>query len=154
MQRLPISDAGGGRVRQPLDPAPPSGYATGSLAFEGLRQLAETAPLRLIVRGSCMAPRWQDGERVLIDRRRRYWPGDVVAFRTTDGRLLLHRLLGYRLERGRVALVTRGDGCPCHDAPVPCDSILGRTLEPVPVAARLRALASYLRLALRRLLRG
>lgn len=117
--------------------------------FEALRDLAREGPVEVTVRGSCMAPRIADGERVQIAAARVYWPGDVVAFRAGDGRLRLHRLLGYRPWGRGIALVTRGDHCPCHDGAVPLDHLLGRIAEPVRLAERLRALLAALRLAFR-----
>lgn len=117
--------------------------------FEALRDLAREGPVEVTVRGSCMAPRIADGERVRIAAARVYWPGDVVAFRAGDGRLRLHRLLGYRPWGRGIALVTRGDCCPCHDGAVPLDRLLGRIAEPVRMAERLRALIAALRLAFR-----
>jgi hypothetical protein len=124
-----------------------------------LRDLARERAVALTVRGGCMAPLVADGERVAVAPARRYWPGDVLVFRAVDGRLLAHRLLGYRLLAGRLALVTRGDGCCCADAPVPPARVLGRVTgrapeagegEALPVrpAERLRAAAGFLRLSL------
>ncbi|HWM94011.1 MAG TPA: S24/S26 family peptidase [Thermoanaerobaculia bacterium] len=96
-----------------------------------------------------MAPRIADGERVRIAAARVYWPGDVVAFRAGDGRLRLHRLLGYRPWGRGIALVTQGDHCPCHDGAVPLDHLLGRIEEPVRLADRLRAVLAAVRLVLR-----
>lgn len=114
--------------------------------FEAVRDLAREGAVELTVRGSCMAPRIADGERVRIATARIYWPGDIVAFQSGDGRLRLHRLLGYRPWGG---LITRGDRCPCHDGAIPLDRILGRIAEPVRLADRVRALLAALRLAFR-----
>jgi hypothetical protein len=118
--------------------------------FEALRELAREGPVEVTVRGSCMAPRLADREQVRVVAARVYWPGDVVAFQAGDGRLRLHRLLGYRPLRGGVALITRGDRCPCHDGAVPIDRLLGRVVEPVRLRVRLRAVLAALRLALGR----
>jgi hypothetical protein len=83
-----------------------------------------------------------------------YWPGDVLAFAGADGRLVLHRLLGYRLHGGRLAFVTRGDGNPRHDFPVAPARILGRAAVAVPFRVRLRALAGCLAIPWRRLTLG
>lgn len=120
-----------------------------STLFEALRDLAREGPVEVTVRGGCMAPHLADGETVRVVAARIYWPGDVVAFRSGDGRLRLHRLLGYRPWGRRIAVVTRGDGCPCHDGAVPLDRLLGRLAEPVRLADRLRALLGALRLILR-----
>ena len=117
--------------------------------FQALRDMVREGPLELTVRGNCMAPRAGDGERVRIAAARVYLPGDVVAFQAGDGRLRLHRLLGYRPHVGGLACVTRGDHCPCHDGPVPLDRLLGRTLERVRLAVRVRSALAALRLALR-----
>jgi hypothetical protein len=119
--------------------------------------MAGEKPVEVTVRGDCMAPRFRDGDRVAVAPARVYWPGVVVVFRARDGRLLVHRLLGYRLLSGRLACVTRGDGCPCHDAPVPPALLLGRVVEPgsrrtvARPLDRLRSVLAFLRLAARRL---
>ena len=83
----------------------------------------------------------------------------MVVFRAADGRLVAHRLLGYRYlpRAGGLALVTRGDSCPVHDAPVPLAAVLGRVEAARPTAAvRVRSLLRFLGLAglaLRRRLR-
>jgi hypothetical protein len=119
--------------------------------FAALRGLAREGPVEVTVRGECMAPLLADGSRARVAAARLYLPGDVIVFRAADGRLLAHRLLGYRLQAGRLALVTRGDACPVHDAPVPLDSVLGRVGEARPtIARRLRAGLGFFRLALRR----
>jgi hypothetical protein len=118
--------------------------------FAALRGLARDGEVEVTVRGGCMAPRFADGDRVRVAAARVYLPGDVVVFRAADGRLMVHRLLGYRLR----ALVTRGDSCPVHDAPVPLNAVLGRVVTARPTAAaRLRALLRFLALAGRALRR-
>ncbi|HEV3077770.1 MAG TPA: S24/S26 family peptidase, partial [Thermoanaerobaculia bacterium] len=76
--------------------------APGARVAAALRELARELPLAVTVRGECMAPRLRDGDRVAVAPARRYWPGDIVAFHTPQGRLALHRLLGYRLAAGRL----------------------------------------------------
>ena len=101
-----------------------------------------------------MAPLLADGERVRVAAARVYAPGDVVVFRAADGRLVAHRLLGYRLHAGALALVTRGDACPVHDAPVPLAAVLGRVAAVRPtVAGRATALRRFASLAFERLRR-
>jgi hypothetical protein len=107
--------------------------------FDALRDLAREGAVEVTVRGSCMAPRIADGERVRVAAARIYLPGDVVAFQAGDGRLRVHRLLGYRPWGPGIALVTQGDHCPCHDGAIPLNRLLGRIAQPVRFADRLRA---------------
>ncbi|HEY0510699.1 MAG TPA: S24/S26 family peptidase [Thermoanaerobaculia bacterium] len=115
--------------------------------FAALRGLAREAPVEVRVRGDCMAPLIADGDRVRVAAARLYAPGDVVVFRAAGGHLVAHRLLGYRLQAGALALVTRGDSCPVHDAPVPLAAVLGRveTVRPT-LAARAAALRRFVSL--------
>ena len=121
-----------------------------------VRALAAEGPVTATVRGGSMLPRLADGDRVEIARARFYLPGDVVAFHAGEGRIVVHRLLGYRLYRGRLACVTRGDAVPQLDAPVPLGQLLGRVVShpgPAPLApprARLAALGAFLGLVVRR----
>ncbi|HEV8581346.1 MAG TPA: S24/S26 family peptidase [Thermoanaerobaculia bacterium] len=118
--------------------------------FEALRRLAREGPVEVNVRGDCMAPLLADGERVSVTAARAYWPGDVVVFRAADGRLLAHRLLGYRPHAGSFAFVTRGDACVVHDAPVSRADVLGRVEAARPaLTLRARAVLRFLGLALR-----
>jgi hypothetical protein len=118
--------------------------------LDAVRELARAGPVRVTVRGSCMAPVHGDGEQVEVVPARFYWPGDVVAFAGPDGRLRLHRLLGFRPALdGPLRAVTRGDGCPDPDPPVPLSRLVGRVPGPVPLALRLRSAASLVPILLR-----
>jgi len=117
--------------------------------FAGVRSLAREAPVAVRVRGGCMAPRLADGDLVEVRAARFYWPGDVIVFRAPDGGLLAHRLLGYRLHAGALALVTRGDACSTHDSPVPPGQVIGRVLQaPATLAVRARSVLHFLGIAL------
>lgn len=115
-----------------------------------LRDLARDGGLPIAVAGDCMAPGLPEAGVAEVAAARFYWPGDVLAFQGADGRLVLHRLLGYRLHRGRFAFVTRGDASPVHDFPVPPSRVLGRTRVPVRIPDRLRAVARGLSIPFRR----
>lgn len=128
-------------------PAPP---AYSARVVTVLRELAREGGIPLTVAGGCMAPRLPEAGVVEVDTARFYWPGDVLAFQGADGRFAVHRLLGYRLYHGRFAFVTRGDGSPVHDFPVPPSRVLGRARVPVALPDRLRALARGLSLFFRR----
>jgi signal peptidase I len=129
----------------------------------GLRDLAREGPVAVTVRGASMAPLLADGDRVEVAPALLYWPGDVVAFRDDQGRLIVHRLLGYRSQGGRIAGLTRGDAATGLDAPIPLDRLLGRVVAVdgrparqaglVSPVLRARAVLALLRLAVRRLLR-
>jgi hypothetical protein len=111
------------------------------------REAAASGPLVLTVRGDSMTPAFADGERVEIARPRLYLPGDVVAFAAPYGRLLVHRLLGFRPWAGGLAAITRGDACPAPDAPVPHRRLLGRVVgrpDLTPPSARAAALRALL----------
>jgi hypothetical protein len=138
---------------QPVGPRPAGSAVAGPRVRAALRDLAREQPVALTVRGDCMAPRLRDGQRVEVAPARFYWPGDIVAFETPQGRLAVHRLLGFRLLRGRLAYVTRGDRSVVADRPVPPERLVGRTLTPPPAADRARAVLALLTLALRALRR-
>jgi hypothetical protein len=128
--------------------------ATADGTFAALRDLAREGAVEVQVRGICMAPLIADGEQVRVAAARAYWPGDTVVFRAADGRLLAHRILGYRPHAGGLALVTRGDACAAHDAPVPLAAVLGRIEAARPsFAVRARAVLRFCGLILRRLRR-
>lgn len=120
--------------------------------FTALQGLAREAPVEVRVQGDCMVPFFKDGDRVLVSAARVYWPGDVLVFRAPDGRLLAHRLLGYRPWQGGIALVTRGDTCVVHDFPVLKTAVLGR-IDAVRPSLRGRAVAvfGFLRIVLRKI---
>jgi len=92
-----------------------------------------------------------EGVRVRVQARPWYWPGDVVVFQSPPGPLVVHRVLGYRLLRGRLSFVLRGDRAPAPDSPCPPERVLGkvvggqvpRLIATVPLAHRLRALARF-----------
>ena len=117
--------------------------------FEALRATSRELAVPLRIRGACMTPSLGDGAPVQVRARRFYFPGDVVVFRTNAGVLAAHRMLGWR----RAAIVTKGDGCEIHDAPVAPHAIVGAVEMRVPVRDRIRAFAQYARIAVRRLAR-
>ena len=115
-----------------------------------LRWFARDEVLRLRVSGQCMAPHLPDGAIVEVRASRWYWPGDVIAYETARGQLLVHRVIGYRPGAGGLQLMTQADAGDVPDAPVPISSVIGKTSGVAPVT-RARAAGRFLRLAARRL---
>ncbi len=122
-----------------------------------LRALASWEPLDLIVGGDCMSPLIRSGERVRVLGARVYLPGDIIAFRRRDGRLLVHRVLGYTWHRTRgLEVMAKGDHLSREDDPVGLDSVLGRVVDcengelATPARQRCRSAVEYLRTILRR----
>jgi signal peptidase I len=119
--------------------------------FAVLRDIAQRERVRVRVRGGCMEPVVRDGEEVLVRPRRLYLPGDVIVFRRMTGDLAAHRVLGWR----RAGVVTKGDHCDEHDAPVARDRIVGVVERDDAVTPRQRfvAVAHLARIVWRRLTR-
>jgi signal peptidase I len=118
-------------------------------AVSVLRDLARDGQSSVIVRGHCMEPLLRSGEAVTVRARRIYLPGDVIVFRTHGGELAAHRVLGWR----PAGVVTKGDHCDIHDAPVPRAEIVGAVDVHVRVRERVQALGALLRIIVRRLAR-
>jgi signal peptidase I len=112
-----------------------------------LQDLARDGESRVQVKGDCMEPLFSDGATLTVRARRVYWPGDVVVFRTPAGDLAAHRVLGWR----RAGLVTKGDHCVVHDAPVRRADIVGAADAPVSPGDRFRALVALAGIVVRRL---
>jgi signal peptidase I len=117
--------------------------------FTALRDAAAAERIAIVVRGDCMEPHLPAGKPVEVRARRVYLPGDVIVFRTRTGPLAIHRVLGWR----PAGLVTRGDHCAAHDAPVPREAIVGAVCGHVAAIDRLRALMNLARIIGRRVTR-
>jgi phage repressor protein C with HTH and peptisase S24 domain len=115
---------------------------------ETLRELAREAPLRVTIAGGCMTPGIADGTTLEVAPARVYWPGDVIVFRRADGRLVAHRVIGFRPGKW---LFTQADASTAPDSVVNPADILGRGLLKVSVVDRVKALAAFARLAASRL---
>jgi hypothetical protein len=122
-------------------------------ALETLRGLAWEGTLELRVAGSCMTPDLEDGATVRVGRARLYLPGDVVAFADRSGRLVLHRLIGYRSTGARLALWTWADAGAVPDAPVPLDRVIGRVTGKVSAWRRASSARRFFGLAASRCFR-
>ena len=119
------------------------------ITVQALTDFAAEGGIRVKLRGSCMAPVLADGATVSVRPRRLYLPGDVLVFRTHGGNLAAHRFLGWR----PAGLVMKGDACLVQDAPVRRDSVIGRVDVDIPLLSRIRALADFARIIVRRLTR-
>jgi len=126
-----------------------------------LRQLAAEEPLRVQVTGQCMSPLLSEGAEVEVERRSFYWPGDVIAFRAGDDRLLIHRVIGVSMRHRRLRLVTQADSKTGPDGSVGLDQVIGKVcggqcpdeLVHIPLAQRVASVGRFLRAAFRRLVR-
>ena len=129
------------------------------MLFDALNQLSSDGPLTLDVDGDCMTGSLSHGSQVQIERRRFYWPGDIVVYGRGDERLVAHRFLGYIPGRRGLCVVTRADGATGADAPVVVGRILGKVLrvDRLPSTPstwqRLRSIVYYLFAVTRLLLR-
>jgi len=115
-----------------------------------LRSLVCDAPLRLRVVGDCMTPNLSAGSTVEIAPLRLAWPGDIVAF-AAAGRLVVHRVVGYRPRGRRLDLLVQADVSAIPDAPVPLSRVLGRVRARVTLGQRVSALGRFARHVLARL---
>lgn len=121
-----------------------------------LRDIAAAETLNLVVSGDCMRPLLESGDRIRVRGGRIYWPGDVVAFRRADGRLLVHRILGYAPSRSGWSVFAKGDHLSREDEPVARDAVIGRVVDgggrPIEIGAarRWRSTLEFLRILLRR----
>ena len=114
-----------------------------------LRDLARETESTVVVRGDCMEPLLPSGTEMRVRAKRVYLPGDVIVFRTRAGELAAHRVLGWR----PAGLVTKGDHCVIHDAPVAGEDIVGAIAMRVSWRERLRAIAALAGIVRKRLTR-
>ena len=121
------------------------------MVLEALRREAVEQPLRLTVRGHCMEPVLPAAGDLLVSGARRYWPGDIVVFRSAAGDLRAHRLIGYRWRQGKLLLQMRADATATIDSPVGGEMVIGRVIgapEPIRISIgeRILAVLRWLRL--------
>lgn len=112
-----------------------------------LRALLADGPLELRLNGECMAPALGDRATVRLRAVGVVWPGDVVAYARGDGRLVVHRVVGWRPG----AIFTQADHSDTADGAIPRADVLGSVDLAVSVRDRLRALGRFGRLVRARL---
>ena len=126
--------------------------------LRALRELCAEQPLAVRVTGDCMAPLAHDGDIVKVSRARFYWPGDVITFRHSDGRLLMHRLIGYWLTAGGLGIITQADSSSSCEAAFGLDSVIGKvtggdgssSMVEVPISHRFWAVGRFVRVVVER----
>lgn len=96
---------------------------------QALQAIATENPISLRICGNCMAPVLQDQELVQVRKQRWYWPGDILAVRLANGRLVSHRLIGVYLRRKRLRFLTRADNSSRPDGSVTGEQILGKIIS-------------------------
>lgn len=115
-----------------------------------LTELAAQGPVRVQIRGGCMEPTVADGDSVDVQRSRVYVPGDILAARTRDGRLVAHRFLGYVPTPRGVAYAMQADHSATADGLVLGDDVLGKVVSARPASVdRVRAAGRFVQLLAR-----
>ena len=114
--------------------------------FETIKELVVDESLTLSVNGDCMIGTLQDGSDIRVEKRRVYWPGDVIVYARGDGTLVTHRFLGYVYRRPHWKVITRADRGSTADVPCQLARVLGKVVKvdntPMSVSAHDRVLAS------------
>lgn len=113
--------------------------------------LADGLGAVLRIDGGCMTPDLAHHRPVRVERAGFFWPGDVVVFHCPyQGRLLMHRCLGYVRRRGTWTLMTMADRGIKPDVLVDLPRVLGRIAwhadapYRVPARKRIASLRRYL----------
>ncbi len=94
-----------------------------------LRQRVQHQPLWLDVDGQSMGRTISRG-RVFVRAGTRPARGQIWAYCASDGRIVVHRVLGSRRgSAGGTRVWLRGDGNPADDPPVPMAHLIGVVVE-------------------------
>lgn len=115
-------------ARRPMASAPPTQLAKRQDVLADLMREFVADDWSPRISGHCMSPELSAGDRVRLERCRWPLPGDVVVVLEDDGRLLIHRLLGYWWRQG-VAVLTRADATQSLDPVVGRRRLIGRLVE-------------------------
>jgi hypothetical protein len=91
-----------------------------------------------------MSPCLVDGSLVRIAAARRLLPGDILAYRDGNGRMVLHRLIGYYRRQGHWRLLLQADSAMRPDPGIAGERVLGKAIEvQIPLGHRLWATLRY-----------
>ena len=104
--------------------------------------LKETKSFRATVKGDCMSPALKNESCVRVDKKRLYFPGDIVAV-CMGPSVVVHRFLGYGLKNHVVAL-TRTDKNNVPDPSTSTKNILGKINQSIPIKTRLLCTLDWL----------
>jgi hypothetical protein len=126
--------------------------------LRALRELCGERPLAVRVSGDCMSPVANDGDIVKVSRARFYWPGDVIAFRHYDGRLFMHRVIGYWPAAGALGVITQADSSSSCEAAFRLDCVIGKvaggdgstSVSHIPISHRFWAMGRFVRVVTER----
>ena len=109
-----------------------------------VRGLAAEGSVVLRIAGECMAPSLEDGAKHAVAPASWYWPGDMIAC-LSAGRIVAHRVIGYRPMKGRLLVLTQADRADAPDSPVPLERVLGRLSARVRSGDRATAVRRWAR---------
>lgn len=110
-------------------------------------------PVPVTIRGDCMAPLLNNGDRVMIKNSRIYLPGDILVYCNNNGDLVSHRMLGYYFWKGAWRLLIKADNAIQPDGGVAASHTLGKVLNQKPgLGMRLRSLGFFVRFILKKIL--
>jgi hypothetical protein len=86
---------------------------------------------RAHVHGSCMAPVIRDGDLLTVQptEAAALRPGDVALYRAAGGHLFAHRVVGRRVDNGRLMLTACSDAAPGSEDQVLAEQVLGRVVR-------------------------
>ncbi len=92
-----------------------------------------------------MAPVLGNGQLAPVRESFLYMPGDIIVFEADFGQMLVHRLLGYYLRRGKLHFLTQADNASGVDRGISRQRIIGKIQSPVTFKKRLFSLMRFLR---------
>ena len=111
-------------------------------------------PMPVTIRGDCMVPLLNDGDRVMIKHSRFYMPGDILVYCNSSGDLISHRMLGYYIWKGKWRLLIKADNVLQPDRGVTSKHVLGKVLNSSPgIWIRLRSFGFFMRYTLSKIIR-